>query len=387
VTEGLRIKKDGIRSREVGARLLVMLWFLLCALSSPTLAQDEKAPTSPTPTDKTTTNKTSTKGSDPLSTSKGGTKETVGRHAGSTRAGAAPSVRTVSLKGGGSVTLRPDGSIRSIDRNGMHIEYDLHGGRRIRSIQDGALVVTTGAGSGFVQHNFAKHAGHIYVERTYLAGTRTYDRFYSADSYRGGVYYRYVRNDDPALTDLLQQQSAQSGGGDAVPTSAAAQGPPQALDPAQRTFVVDSDVAAVANGQKCALTAGDVLTRLTDTPDADQTVTASVAASKKSDCAAGQTVAVSVDDLQEMYNHFQEQLTEGMGELAKKQGASGVSEEPDASAVAPAADTTAAKTLQDQQRAADASEALREQQAIADRIEAEVRRELFGAAATPREKR
>ena len=124
---------------------------------------------------------------------------------------------------------------------------------------------------------------------------------------------------------------------------------------------MDSDVTVVANGQECALTSGDVITRLTDTPDADQTVNASVAATKKSDCASGQTVAVKVDDLQEMYNHFQEQLTNGLGEMAKKQGTGGMPKAPDTSTQpsdvpTPPPDTTAAKTLQDQQQQADQTE-------------------------------
>ena len=51
------------------------------------------------------------------------------------------------------------------------------------------------------------------------------------------------------------------------------------------------DIAVVADGQECTLSQGDVITRLTDSPDQDQNVNASVAASKKSDCAAGATVA------------------------------------------------------------------------------------------------
>jgi hypothetical protein len=134
--------------------------------------------------------------------------------------------------------------------------------------------------------------------------------------------------------------------------------------------VVDSDITVVANGQECGLTAGDVVTRLTDTPDADQTVNASISATKKGDCASGSTVAVKVDDLQEMYNHFQEQLTNGMGELAKKQGTGGMPAAPDAgtqaSAVpAPAPDTSAEKTLQDQQAQADHTEAQVKQEAAA----------------------
>jgi hypothetical protein len=154
-----------------------------------------------------------------------------------------------------------------------------------------------------------------------------------------------------------------SGGGTAAPAAAnSSDQVPPALDPARRTFVVDSDLSVDANGQECGLTSGDVLTRLTDTPDADNMVNASVSASKKSDCASGQTVAVKVDDLQEMQNHFAEQVNNGLGELAKKQGTNGIPSAPDTSTVAsdvppPAPDTTAAKTLQDQQQAADQTEA------------------------------
>jgi hypothetical protein len=160
-----------------------------------------------------------------------------------------------------------------------------------------------------------------------------------------------------------QQAQAQAGGATAAPASASASAAPPALDPANRTFVVDTAVTAVANGTECGLTSGDVVTRLTDTPDAtDNTVNASVSATKKGDCASGATVAIKVDDLQEMYNHFQEQLTSGMGELAKKQGTNGMPKAPDTGTTAsdvptPKADPDAAKTLQDQQAEADKTEA------------------------------
>jgi len=168
-----------------------------------------------------------------------------------------------------------------------------------------------------------------------------------------------------------QQAQAQQGGGGAAaaapapaaaPASASGGQVPPALDPAQRTFVVDTDVTAVANGQECALTGGDVITRLTDTPDTDQTVNVSIGASKKSDCASGQTVAVKVDDLQEMYNHFQEQVSNGMGELAKKQGTGGMPKAPDTATTAsdvppPPPDKNAAQDLQQQQQQADQTEA------------------------------
>jgi hypothetical protein len=171
---------------------------------------------------------------------------------------------------------------------------------------------------------------------------------------------------------VQQTEAAQNGGGGGqgsgdqnsggqAPANANGEVPP-ALDPARRTFVVASDLTVTANGQECGLTAGDVLMRLTDTPDADNMVNASVTASKKSDCATGQTVAVKVDDLQEMQNHFAENLNNGMGELAKKQGTGGMPKSPDASTTAssvppPAPDASAAKTLQDQQQAADQTDA------------------------------
>jgi hypothetical protein len=170
-----------------------------------------------------------------------------------------------------------------------------------------------------------------------------------------------------------QTQAADQGGAQAAPAAAAAPAtasntPPPALDPSQRTFVVDTGVTVVANGQECALSSGDVITRLTDTPDADNNVNASVSATKKGDCASGQTVAVKVDDLQEMYNHFAENITNGMGELAKKQGTGGMPAAPDTgtqpgAVPPPQPDTTAAAALQQQQQQADQTESQVKQEA------------------------
>jgi hypothetical protein len=137
---------------------------------------------------------------------------------------------------------------------------------------------------------------------------------------------------------------------------------PPALDPARRTFVVFNDLDVTTDsGEECELSAGDVITRLTDTPDDDKKVNVSVASSKKTDCAAGKQVAVKVDDLQEMHNHFREQLTSGMKSLAEKQGTGGLPKAPDTSTTggevpAPPPDTTAAKALQDQEQSADQTE-------------------------------
>ena len=180
----------------------------------------------------------------------------------------------------------------------------------------------------------------------------------------------------------LEAEQQQSSGGqgdsyDGQTQDGRAQGPesangevPPALDPARRTFVVSSDITVVSNGQECDLTAGDVITRLTDTPDADQKVNASVQASKKGDCGAGQQVAVSVEDLQDMRNHFQEQLDSGMKDLAQKQGKGGLPKAPDTGTTAsdvppPAPDTDAAQELTEQEKAADQTETQVEQESTA----------------------
>jgi hypothetical protein len=368
--------------------------------------------------------------------------------------------------------------VRSINRNGMHIEHGVHGGRTVVGEHNGARVVNTGRHGGYVQRAYVTRGGHSYYSRTYYRNGHYYSGVYRGYYWGGHNYYGYYPGywyhpgfygwgyqpwgapvywgvgawgwggapwygfyggffapypfyTSPAfwLTDYViaaelqsayaaqaeanadaaagdggggdaapaaasngvaltpevkqaiadevkaqlaaqQAQAAQSGGSSgqaSAPTNASGEVPP-ALDPARRTFVVDSDLSVVANGQECGLTGGDVITRITDTPDADNMVNASVSASKKSDCAAGQTVAVKVDDLQEMQNHFDEQLNSGLGELAKKQGTGGIPKAPDTGTTAtdvppPPPDTTAAKTLEDQQQAADQTESQVKQEA------------------------
>jgi hypothetical protein len=392
-----------------------------------------------------------------------------------------PAGRSVSLKGGGTANVRPNGSVRSIDRNGMHIENGVHGGRTVVTTHNGATIVSHGH-SGYVQRAYVTRGGHSYVSRTYVyhgvvhvgvyrsyywgghayygwhAGFYWHPGFYGWGlapwgaplywgvglwgwggspwwGFYGGWWNPYPYYAAPAfwLTDYLiasqlqaayaarqedaaadaaaasggdggggdaqpapastqvtltpevkeaiaeevkaqiaaQQAQAQQSGGASAPAPAPSSAPaaaaasndqvPPALDPAHRTFVVDTGVTAVNNGQECGLSSGDVITRLTDTPDANNTVNVSVAAGQKNDCGTGQTVAVKVDDLQEMYNHFQDQLQNGMSEMAKKQGTNGMPKSPDTGTTAsdvppPQADPNAAKTLQDQQAQADQTE-------------------------------
>ena len=369
------------------------------------------------------------------------------------------------LRSGGSAHVGPQGQIRSIDKNGLHIERNLHGGRTIVSERNGTRVVTTGSHGGYVQRIYVNRGGHDYYQRTYYDhgvyrvgvyrgyyfGGRTYYGYYPAYYYHPGFYvwaynpwpgpvywgwgwagapwyayygftpYPYYAGPAFWLTDyviaanlqaayanavavgapdssasgnqagtdaaaasastgdqvtltpevkqaiaeevkaqLQAEQAAAGQGGQGASAPAGSEVPP-ALDPARTTFVVDTDLAVVADGQECSLTGGDVLTRISNTPDRDQKVNTIVTSSKKKDCAAGKQVAVRVDDLQEMQNHFREKLEEGMKEMAAKQGTGGMPKAPDTSTVAsnvppPAPDKSAAKALADQQGTADQTE-------------------------------
>jgi hypothetical protein len=391
-------------------------------------------------------------------------------HAKTTPAG----MQQKSLKGGGTAAIRKDGSVRSINRNGMQIQHGLHGGRTVVSTHNGARVVTTGRHGGYVQRNYVSRNGHSYVSRTYVYHNTVYTGVYRSYGYGGYCcyygyapayyynpgYYGWAYNPwpEPApyawgwgaqpwygyygayyqpypvypsaafwLTDYLLAASlraafdaqaaaaAESGSllnpsqdfllvasmgpipavDSAVPLSpevknllaeevkaqlaadqadagksksasggqaASTDGPPPALDPKRKVFVVNDELSVVADGQECSLTSGDVISRVTDTPDDDKNVDVKVLASKKADCAVGAQVSVAVDDLQEMHNHFREQLTGGMDELSKKQGTGGLPKAPDTGKVdgevpAPPPDSSAAKTLQEQQSAADKTEA------------------------------
>jgi hypothetical protein len=418
----------------------------------------------------------------PNNTGRTGPNNSMGRPGGNMNAGGrganghvAPG-RQVSLRGGGSASIRPNGQIRSVNRNGMQINRGMHGGRTVIATHNGARVVTTGRG-GYVQRAYVVRGGHSYYSRTYYYhgayrtgvyrgyyyGGRPYYGYYPAYYYQP-VYYGWAYNPWPApvyygwgwgaapwygyygpyyqpypvypsaafwITDFmiaatlqaayeaqatawltpnapqgtlvasLLPMAAEDAGpaklspevkqalSDEVKTTLAAEQAeaakgtastsggsqpatsneaPPALDPNFRTFMVISDMSLVADGDECALSQGDVIQRTTETPDGDGNVNVKVVASTKSDCAIGKEGPVATDDLQEMYNHFREQLKDGMGELAKKQGTGGLPKAPDTSTKdgdvpAPPPDKNAEKTLQDQQTAADQTESEVKQEA------------------------
>jgi hypothetical protein len=143
---------------------------------------------------------------------------------------------------------------------------------------------------------------------------------------------------DEVRAQIAAQQAAAAHPEPAGPVSSAAPagggqtGPdelPAALDPAHRTFIVSAVLSsATPDGTECSLSPGDVLTRIQDTPDANQNVNVLVASSQRNDCPSGSQVAVAVQDLQDMHNDFQAKISEGLGKLAENQGKNGLPSGP-----------------------------------------------------------
>jgi hypothetical protein len=382
--------------------------------------------------------------------------------------------RQVSLKGGGSASIRPNGQIRSVNRNGMQINRGFHGGRTVVSTHNGVRVVSVGHRGGYVQRAYVVRGGHSYYSRTYYYhgvyrtgvyrgyywGGRPYYGYYPGYYYHPAFYgwaynpwpapvywgwgwgaapwYGYygpyyapypvypsaafwvadfmiaaslqaayeaqaevgwlgpdhdsallvaslvappapdtqvkmspeVKNalsEEIKITLAAEQaesgKSASSGGNSGGGAPATSNEAPPALDPKFRTFLISSDTSLVAgDDDECPLSQGDVIERTTDKPDNDGNVNVKVVASNKKDCAIGKEGPMSTDDLQEMYNSFREQVKDGMGELAKKQGTGGLPKAPDTGTTAgdvppPSPDKSAEKSLQDQSTAADQAEA------------------------------
>ena len=98
--------------------------------------------------------------------------------------------RNVSLKGGGRANVRANGSIRSVDRNGMHIEHGVHGGRTVVSVHNNVRVVTHGRG-GYVQHAYFSRGGRSFYSRTYVYGGVVHVGVYRGYYWGGRPYYGF----------------------------------------------------------------------------------------------------------------------------------------------------------------------------------------------------
>jgi len=130
------------------------------------------------------------------------------------------------------------------------------------------------------------------------------------------------------------QASAPAGGAPSAAAEPTNQAPP-ALDPTQRVFIVDNNLdIQTADGGECGVTPGDILLRTGDAVVDGTKVTVSVQSSKQGDCDPGANGNVEVADLQEMHNHFREQLDAGLKQLADNQGKNGLPAAPDTGTVA-----------------------------------------------------
>jgi hypothetical protein len=160
--------------------------------------------------------------------------------------------------------------------------------------------------------------------------------------------------------EIAAEKEAAAKGKDAAPAKDEI---PAAIDPKIRIFVVANEEDLTnSDGDECVLTAGDVVSRVGDTPDDDHMVDATVKSSKKDECAVGATVGISVDDLQEMHNQLRIQMDAGLKELADKQGKNGLPAAPDTKTQAgevpePTPDKSVSSDLEQQQKEADQVEA------------------------------
>ena len=216
----------------------------------------------------------------------------------------------------------------------------------------------------------------LLAENLKLAYEAKQDAAASPEAYQSGEQPQPQEGGSPAATQLspevkqmieaevhrqLEAEQAAAQSPQAQPAND--QVPPPALDPAQRLFVVSSNLGvSTTEGQECELTPGDVITRIDDTPGDDSKVKVSVMSSKPGDCSVGSSPRVEVSDLQEMHNSFREQLDSGLKTLADKSGTGGLPKAPDTQTSAgevapPAPDRNIDAQLADQQKEATQAEA------------------------------
>ena len=131
------------------------------------------------------------------------------------------------------------------------------------------------------------------------------------------------------IAEEVKQQLAFENAAAAQPDQAPTlDGLPQVLVP-NHLFVVDQvQNVATADSQQCTLSAGDVIKLVAAPPDGAAAADLTVISSRKGDCAAGLTVSVPLENLQEMQNNFRAQLDSGLQALRAQQGKGGLPAAP-----------------------------------------------------------
>jgi hypothetical protein len=159
---------------------------------------------------------------------------------------------------------------------------------------------------------------------------------------------------------IAGEKAAAAAQGNLPPDEDAEQVPPS-LDPRFKLFIASSSLSLDTDDGECALTAGDIVRRTEDTPDADGTVAVEVVSSKRDDCAVGTASRMALDDLEEMHDSFRQKVDDGLKSLSENQGKGGIPNGP-AATVHPlpegetTLDPTVESDLEKQQQAADATE-------------------------------
>ncbi len=176
-------------------------------------------------------------------------------------------------------------------------------------------------------------------------------------------------SEEVKLEIAAEKIAAAGGTGTSGATSGGGDERPSALDPNYKMFVVFTDLdVSTDDGQDCSLSAGDVVERIDADAGTDNGVHVRVRAGKKSDCKVDSNPQVDLNDLQEMHNHFREQVDAGLKNLADNAGKNGLPAAPDTKTIGgppPAPDANAAAQLKQQQQDADQAEAEAKQAAAA----------------------
>ena len=93
-------------------------------------------------------------------------------------------------------------------------------------------------------------------------------------------------------------------------------------------FVASAGLTVTSDGQDCGLTEGDVLALPSAPAGEASAANLQVLASKQTDCAKGNMVAVNMTDLQEMHNHLLSSIDQGMAQMKDHPGQGGLPAPP-----------------------------------------------------------
>jgi len=179
---------------------------------------------------------------------------------------------------------------------------------------------------------------------------------------------------------LENAEAATAKTGEADPASSGIQR--MMTDNVKHVFIAGKDLDLVdAAGTECAVSEGDAL-QLVAPPaaNADSATLAVLASKGGKECAKGDTVSVTVADLQDMQNHMRETISAGMGELQSKQGKGGLPALPPSANVPPVKTEMAMMAPPPDP---DASKQINQSWGEADKAETEVAAEVGGGAAAP----